>query len=599
MTPMKSFPIRPVLLLFVLLIFAATQITFPIAAACETAARNNASAPEWEDVIERAEASLRRDPRSIDALRMLGEAHLALGDTLSAVQYLQRALSMQPHDAACLVMMVESLLALGKVDEADRYISAAEAKDNQGKIWEIKASRASLLAVQGRVPEALRILSEASAKNPQNPLYPKLLARLYRDRDIFELSVDYYRRAIALDEDNPLLRYELAQVLLKDKQFEEAMAEFKAVLERDPSNLEVNYQIGKLYFAAGRFDEALQPLQAATRDRPEHFLSHYLLGQTLNRLGRLQEAEASLRKSMELRPQRKDIQELLVKILAEEKKYGEEIELLNLMMSGGGADPDLLAMEGEAYYMLASLNNDEAAKSRHQDSALVYYKRSLAAFPDQPRITYRVATILYNSDEFDSAAVYYWKTMKLQPENCGAMINMGYSYGRLAKWSEAIHALRMGAECDKNNKAALSYLASILAARDSLNAAVEVYQNVIALDPEDCEAYGQTGLIYFNKEQYAQAIRSLYKAVTYCPARGDYWKLYGYANWSHFLKIRENIRDSHDGLIPGDELLEKGGSYLEAAEKGFDRALRYEPNDNDLKETLKAVTDYLNRLTGR
>jgi tetratricopeptide (TPR) repeat protein len=584
---------EPILLMFVLLILVEQG------GRTHASADLGASATDWESVIESAQASLLRDPRSMEALRMLGEANIALGDTLQGIRHLKQALSIEPHDPPCLVMLVENLLARGEINEADKYVAAAEAKDNRGRIWEIKATRASILAVQGQLPQALRILSEAAAKNPDNSLYPKLLARLYKDRDIFELSIDYYRRAIALDMDNAALRFELAHVLLDDKQFEEAMTEFKVVRERDPSNLEVNYQIGKLYFAAGHLEDAVEPLKAAAHDRPEHFLSHYLLGQTLRRLGRLEEAEISLKRSVEIRPLRRDVQKLLAKNLAEEKKYEEEIVLLESLISSAEVDPELLVMAGEAYYRLAAKDSNDATISRHTDSALVYYKRSLTTHPAQPRTTYRVATMYYNEEKFDSAAVYYQKTLQLQAENCGAMINMGYSYGRLEKWDEAIQALRMGTACDKKNKSAHSYLASILAAQDSLDAAVEMYHAVIALDSKDGEAYGQIGLIYFNKEQYKLAIRNLDQAVIHCPDRGDYWKLFGYANWSQFMQIRESIRDEYDGLIPGDELFENGGGYLKSAKKGFEKALRYEPNDKELKDTLKAVTDYLRRLAGK
>lgn len=563
------------------------------------AARRAAAAQRWEEVIKRAKSALGRDPKSLDALRFLGEAQIAVGDTLDGMGHLKEALSIKPHDAPCLVLLVDVLLSEGEVDEADQFVAAAEAKDKKGELWEIKASRARVLAAQGEVRDAIRIFAEATAENPQNPLYPKLLARLYRDKNIVELAIDLYRRAIELAPGDAQLHFELAQVLLKDKQFNEAMAEFKTVRDADPTNDEVNYQIGKLYFAASRYAEALEPLQAATKDRPDHFYSHYLLGQTYRKLGRMPEAEQSLWNAYELRPQRRDVQILLATTLADERKYGEQIELFRSVIADTTSDAELLVMGGDAYYNFASRNAERESKPLYYDSAVVFFKRSLVSAPAQPRITYRVATVHYNNDQFDSAVVYYQKTLKLQPEKCGAMINMGYSYGRMEKWPEAIAALRQGTACDASNVSARSYLASILAAQDSLNAAIVVYETVVSMDSTNCEAYGQMGLIYFNREQYVLAIRNLRQAVTFCPNRGDFWSLYGYANWSQFLRVRERIRDSHDGLIPGDELLAKGRDYLDAAERGFEKALRYKPGDKDLKETLKAVTDYKKRLGER
>ena len=562
------------------------------------AMKKAAASQKWETVVEKAQAVLSRDGKSLVAHRLLGQALIVVGDTTEAIEHLKSALSMKPRDTGSLVPLVDVLLTRGKIDEADQYVAAAEAKDKKGRSWEIKACRARVLASQGQIPEATRILAQAAAKNPKNALYPILLARLYRDKNIYELAIDHFRHAVELAPTDAQLRFELAQTLIKNKQFDEGLGEFKKVLDADPTNIEVNYQIGRLYFAASRYADGLTYLKGAVEDRPEHFYSNYLLGQSYRNLVQLENAEASLRRAHELRPQRRDVTLLLTKTLKDERKYSEEIGFLRTVLTDTTTDTELLELEGDAYYALGARDTVKEQKMLHYDSAAVFYKKSLDVIPEQPRLTYRVATVYYNLDELDSAIVFYKKTLELQPNRCGAMITMGYSYGRLQKWVEAVASLRQGAACDSTNVAARSYLASILASRDSTSAAIQVYKDVTRLDSSNCEAYGQMGLIYFNREQFVSAIRNLRQAVNYCPERGDFWSLYGYANWSHFLIIRGQIRDLHDGLIPGDELLEKGGSYLRAAENGFAKALRFNPGDKDLKETFEEVKDYRKRIGG-
>jgi tetratricopeptide (TPR) repeat protein len=560
------------------------------------AATEAAAAQKWDLVIEKAQAALSRDPKSLDALRLLGQAQIASADTAEGVQHLERALSIKPNDTESLVPLVDVLVAQGDTAEADKVVSAAEAKDPRGRLWEIKACRARVLALQGNIPEAVRILEEATAKNPKNPLYPKLVARLYRDKGILELAIDRFRQAIGLSPSDAQLRFELAQVLLRNRQFNEAIAEFKAVRDMDSTNLEVNYQIGRLYYAAGRYNDALEPLQKAVEDRPSHFYSHYLLGQTYLKLGRLPEAEESLFRAHELAPHRRDVILLQAKTLADENKYESEIAFLRTALGDTTTDVELLALAGDAYYNTASRDTLSSLKVAHYDSAAIFYKRSLTLDSSQARLTYRLATDYYNTDQFDSAIVYYEKTLEIQPDNCGAMINMGYAYGREEKWSDAIAALRRGTACDTTNVNSLSYLASILASRDSTSAALIVYQEVVALDTSNCDAYGQMGFIYFQRQQYLPAIRNLQKAVQYCPTRADFWTFYGHSNYQQFMAVRAEIRDAHDGLIPGDELLSKGGGYLTAAERGYAQALRYKPGDKDLKDALDAVRDYKKRI---
>ncbi|MFH1011138.1 MAG: tetratricopeptide repeat protein [bacterium] len=585
----------PCTLLFAIL-WLAPQVSMAAKDPDMEAAFEAAAAQKWNTVIEKTQAVLSRDPKSLDALRLLGEAQIAIADSAEGVEHLKQALSLKPNDAGSLVPLVDVLLAWSDTAKADAIVAAAEAKDPKGRLWEIKACRARVLATRGQITEARLILEEATAKNPKNALYPKLVARLYRDKNIFELAIDRYRQAIELSPADAQLRFELAQVLLKNKQFNEAMAEFKTVRDMDSANTEVNYQIGRLYYAASRYADALEPLLGAVRDQPEHFYSHYLLGQTYLKLGRLSEAEASLGKAHELRPQRRDIIVLLAKTIADQKKFEDEVAFLRSVLTDTTTDEELLAIAGDAYHNLATRDSIASRKSLYHDSAAVVFKRSLAVNPTQPRLTYRLATGYYNMDQLDSAIVYYQKTLELEPDNCGAMINMGYSYGRKEKWADAISSLRRGAACDPANVGTRSYLASILAARDSTNAALSVYQEVVTLDSANCDAYGQMGFIYFQRQQFLPAIRNLQKAVQYCPSRADFWSFYGHANYQQFMAIRTDIRDAHDGLIPGEELLEKGGSYLQSAERGYAQALRYKPGDKDLKEALDAVRDYKKRI---
>lgn len=562
------------------------------------AAVQASAAQKWDVVIEKAQAVLSRDPKSVEALRLLGEAQIMVADTADGVEHLKQALSLKPNDAGSLVPLVDVFLTWGDTARADEFVAAAEAKDPKGRLWEIKACRARVLAMRGQTTEAVRILEEATAKNPKNALYPKLVARLYRDKNIFELAIDRFRQAIGLSPSDAQLRFELAQVLLKNRQFNEAISEFKAVRDMDSTNLEVNYQIGRLYYAAGRYADALEPLQNAVHDQPGHFYSHHLLGQTYLKLGRLADAEASLFQAHQLRPQRRDVIQLHAKTLADQKKYEGEIAFLRSVLSDTTTDAELLAMAGDAYYNLATQDTVSKLKVSHYDSAAVFYKRSLATDSNQARLTYRAATGYYNSDQFDSAIVYYQKTLELDSAKCGAMISMGYSYGRKEKWVDAVAALRRGLVCDTANVPAYAYLASILAARDSINAALYIYQRVVALDSANCDAYGQMGFIYFQRQQFQPAIRNLQKAVQYCPSRADFWSFYAHANYQQFMIVRTEIRDAHDGEIPGPELLEKGGGYLQGAERGYAQALRYKPGDKDLKEALDAVKDYKKRLGG-
>lgn len=277
-------------------------------------ARELAKVGNWEEVRALAEEGSNLEPRNDEAWRLRGRAELFFGDTTAAIGYYEKALELNPKQAAAVVDLTTVYVALNKLDEADRIVLAAEKKDAKGKIDEIKVSRALILGKQNRIGEATPILASATAKHPDNPLYPLILARIYNNAGVTALANDNYAKAWSLDEGNPDIAFEYGQTLLALKEYDEADKLFKIVQERDPDNKQVDYLRGRLRYAAKRYAEASAEFQKAVDKDPENFLANYWLGRSFVDLSKAEKknfyaaALAPLRKSLSLRPDRADIE---------------------------------------------------------------------------------------------------------------------------------------------------------------------------------------------------------------------------------------------------------------------------------------------------
>ncbi len=276
-------------------------------------ARELAKTGDWDQVQTLALQATDLDPKSDEGWRLRGRAGLFFGDTTTAISFYEKALALNPKQADAVVDLTTVYVALNKVEDANRVVAAAEAKDPKGKIDEIKVSRALVLGKQGKIGEATPILASATAKHPENPLYPLMLARIYGNANVTQLASDNYAKAWALDQGDPDIAFEYGQTLLTLKQYDEADNLFKIVQERDPDNKQVDYLRGRLRFAAKRYAEASAEFQKSVDKDPSNFLANYWLGRSFIDLSKSEKknfyaaAIAPLGKALSLKPERADI----------------------------------------------------------------------------------------------------------------------------------------------------------------------------------------------------------------------------------------------------------------------------------------------------
>ncbi|MBU0691792.1 tetratricopeptide repeat protein, partial [bacterium] len=282
---------------------------------------------DWEAALAHAQKAVTNSPKDDDAWSMLGRAEVFLGDTASAVQHYEKAVEYNPKLATAVLDLTSLYVSMERMADAERVVAAAEKKDSRGKIDEIKVARALILGKQGKIAEATAILASATGKHPDNPLYPRMLARIYRNAGVPDLAAINYEKAWTLDQGDADLAFEYGQTLLNLKRYDEANRLFAIVQERDPDNKSVDYLRGRLLHAAGRFAEASSELEKAVEKSPEDFLSNYWLGIAYLDFARSTGknvyglAIAPLNKALELRPERKDVATQLGLAIFEQGKF--------------------------------------------------------------------------------------------------------------------------------------------------------------------------------------------------------------------------------------------------------------------------------------
>lgn len=231
-------------------------------------------------------------------------------------------------------------------------------------------------------------------------------------------------------------------------------------IDIDSENPHLYYERARLFYQSGGYEEALKDIYFAIEkkdDQPEYF---HLLADILLDYYRSEEALKVLEEAMV----KFERDELTFLKYAEFnfllKQYTKSLEVLNQLII---KKPN----ESEAYFM-SGLNYREL-----QDTA-----NAIRAFQ---------------------------KSIDLNPELIDGWINIGQLYGSL-KDPKAKQYFESGLRIQPDNISLLHAKAYYLQSVDEIQESIEVFQQIIQIDPYYTPSYFNSGLLYLDLKEYQNAI---------------------------------------------------------------------------------------------
>lgn len=521
---------------------------------------------DWEAALAHAQKAVETNPKDEDAWSMLASAELFLGDTLSAVQHYEKAVEFNAKHAMAVLDLTSLYVSMDQLEDAERVVAAAEKKDSRGKIDEIKVARALILGKQGKIAEATAILASATGKHPDNPLYPRMLARIYLNAGVPDLAAINYEKAWTLDQGDADLAFEYGQTLLKLKRYDEANRLFAIVQERDPDNKSVDYLRGRLLHAAGRFAEASSELEKAVEKSPEDFLANYWLGKAYLDFARSTGknvyglAIAPLNKALDLRPEREDVAAELGMAVFEQGKFS---------------------------YRLANQDTTEEYKTEKLHDALDLFHESLR-YDHADEVYSYMARCFDKLENLDSAMIYtqmqldYMLVKHLKSQMKKHAVANGDTASVMEEPDVAMYAdsaelrtkialdnvndLRRGVSILqrlKDERGIIAFLEdfagddTILAQYGMIlaNAYIETNENtkaraiidrMIEKDPSDCSLHQLNAYIDLKNDRFKSAIEVLLKGVKACPKDAELWVFLGDSYYFSDEKHKPTVEKARD-----------------------------------------------------
>ncbi|MDF0585068.1 tetratricopeptide repeat protein [Bradyrhizobium yuanmingense] len=241
--------------------------------------------------LDRAETIYRRilnkNPDHAGSLHMIGVIHFQRREYARAIDYIGRAIELEPRDSNFRHNFANALGGLGRRAEAEaEYRAAIRLNENHG---DAHGALGMLLLEAGRL----------------------------------DAAEPHLRKACDLRPSSEIARNDLGILLCRRDALDDAEAKFREALQIKFDFAQAHANLGSILRARGELDRAAEHCRLALASDENLAEAHFVLAQVLEGLDRYEEAERAYRKAIALKPDNADWYNDLAKLLVDLRRLDE------------------------------------------------------------------------------------------------------------------------------------------------------------------------------------------------------------------------------------------------------------------------------------
>lgn len=341
--------------------------------------------------------------------------------------------------------------------------TSSGAKHDTGRKAPSKSELHALLAAyqSGDFRSAEGQASSFTKRFPKHPFAWKILAALFKQRGELAKAEEANKKAIELSPNDPEAHNNLANTLLALGKYESCEESALKALQLKHDFPEPLNTLGVVYQTMGKLENAKQCFIKSIELRPNFARARNNLGELLLSLNELQEAEQLFRTAIALEPQNATAHSNLAKAL----------DRLGLL-----------------------------------DQAIASYRQALTLQPNLVEIKNELGIILEAVGRVAEAKSTFIEILRDEDSNLAARINLGNLYLKTGEPEEAKKHHVMATNQYPQVAAAHNALGVTLQAIGATREAEASYQTAIKLEPKFTDAIINRHHLYFENENYLDAL---------------------------------------------------------------------------------------------
>jgi tetratricopeptide (TPR) repeat protein len=516
-----------------------------------------------KDAVGEAQDILKRDPKNLEAHRLLGHIYLrSLGEiqggSADSDQVLKLAIEQYEEIVKLDPSSVDDHIMLGRLYHADSQLQkAVEEEKIAVKLAPDSEEAVTALAMlyneDGDAAKAAETLASVPEATRSAKLY-SVLGDTYNQQKDYKKAIDAYQHAIALDRDNLDAIRGLADSLQNDGQTDRALEQYKIIADANPEDARTYIRMAEIYRKQGKLDQALQSLKKAASMVQDSDQVSYDTASIYQAQGRYDDAI-------------QELQALLKRTEKADNKYNQEdqdnraifLERLGTVYRDSGNQP--LAIQ--TFQQMLSLGDDNAKRGYQQiidayREAKQWQKATDAAkdatqkLPKDRDLKMVYAGQLADQGQTEAALQQMKSFLKGTPDDREVYINLATMYSRLKRWPEAEAALDKADQLSTrpDDKETIMFLrASGYERQKKYDQAEELFRKMLADDPDNAGVLNYLGYMLADRDlKLDEALGMIKKAVDMEPANGAYLDSLG---WAYYKLGKYDLAE--DNLIKASQ----------------------------------------------
>lgn len=337
------------------------------------------------------------------------------------------------------------------------------------------------------------------------------LGKLYHANMYYEEALDCYRLAQKIDDKNPYWNYFDAYIQQKMGNLGNNVTNLlQKTIKLEPDYSPAILKLGDIYFKLSQYERSEE--EYAKLLDVDGISKYALLG-----LARIELRKKNWEKAKELLLKSTGIDPrfgIAYRLLAEIHKQFNDTRQMEMYRSRAGSyrfaeatDP---WVDGLIHYCYDATElmriADTLFKIRKIEQAIKIVERTARIFPDNTE-NYRIAgNDLLNLGEYEKAAEYFGKIIKINNKDIKAMVNKGAALLNLNRMDEAEKLINKAFELSPESSLAMYNAGYLSFKKGDINKAEKYFRKTLEIDPDYVRAYFNLGIIKKGQKQYREAI---------------------------------------------------------------------------------------------
>ena len=331
------------------------------------------------------------------------------------------------------------------------------------------------------------------------------LANVYKLQDELALAIETFNQIFTTAADlknvptptkeriHGLAHLALAEIYCKQSQLDIAEQHAKAAVQRCPTDADTHYRLGYIYTHQAKLDAARAAFKRTLARNPDFPEVYEWLGLIALMRNEPQQAVAHYQTAIKKKPYVQSAYYNLAKayrLLGDTPAATEQLKLFHRMKayydrtyaveSALAEDPMNTALRLE----LAEVH----LKHKHISAAAATYQALIQLHPDSTVGYDKLGRLYMNLHKPQRAIPFFLKVLELNPEAVEAHLRLGWLYTKSKAYDKAESHLQTAIKQMPQLSLAYHGLAEIYTQQGHIQKAIDVYQHITKIEPDDADA---------------------------------------------------------------------------------------------------------------